>query len=65
MMFPIEMDLITVFENLFKIIQTADVDGIAIRTHPGPAEYVNPAAVTEIVARLFGAELIIRKTRPP
>ena len=64
-MFPIEIDPLTVFENLLEIIQTADVDGIAIRAHPGPAEYVNPAAVTEIVARLFGAELIIRKTRPP
>ena len=65
MMFSIEMDLLTVFENLFKIIQTADVDGIAIRTHPGPAEYVNPTGVTEIMARLFGAELIIRKALSP
>lgn len=53
MMFSIEMDLLTVFENLFKIIQTADVDGIAIRTHPGPAEYVNPTGVTKVMARLF------------
>ena len=65
MMFSIEMDLLTFFENLFKIIQTADVDGIAIRTHPGPAEYVNPTGVTEIMARLFGAELIIRKALSP
>ncbi len=53
MMFSIEMDLLTFFENLFKIIQTADVDGIAIRTHPGPAEYVNPTGVTKVMARLF------------
>ena len=65
MMFSIEMDLLTFFENLFKIIQTADVDGIAIRTHPGPAEYVSPTGVTEIMARLFGAELIIRKALSP
>jgi hypothetical protein len=53
MMFSIEMDLLTVFENLFKIIQTADVDGIAIRTHSGPTEYVNPTGVTKVMARLF------------
>ena len=59
------MNLLAVFENLLEIIQTADVDGIAIRTHPGPAEYVNPTGVTEIMARLFGAELIIRKALSP
>ena len=64
-MFTIEVDLCALTEYLFKIIQTADIDGITVGIHPGPAEYVNPAAVTEIVARLFGAELIIRKTRPP
>ena len=64
-MFSIEIDLLTVFENLLEIIQTADVDGIAIRAHPGPAEYVNPTGVTEIMARLFGAELIIRKALSP
>ena len=65
MIFSIEIDLLAVFENLLEIIQTADVDGIAIRTHPGPAEYVNPTGVTEIMARLFGAELIIRKALSP
>ena len=65
MIFSIEIDLLAVFENLLKIIQTADVDGIAIRTHSGPAEYVNPTGVTEIMARLFGAELIIRKALSP
>ena len=65
MIFSIEIDLLAVFENLLEIIQTADVDGIAIWTHPGPAEYVNPTGVTEIMARLFGAELIIRKALSP
>ena len=65
MMFSIEMDLRALAKNLFKIIQAANIDGIAIRTHPGPAEYVNPTGVTEIMARLFGAELIIRKALSP
>jgi hypothetical protein len=51
--FSIEMNLLAVFENLLEIIQTADVDGIAIRTHPGPAEYVNPTGVTKVMARLI------------
>lgn len=53
MMFSIEMDLRALAKNLFKIIQAANIDGIAIRTHPGPAEYVNPTGVTKVMARLF------------
>ena len=64
-MFSIEMDLRALAKNLFKIIQAANIDGIAIRTHPGPTEYVNPTGVTKVMARLFLTELIIRKTPPP
>ena len=52
-MFSIEMDLLTVLKDLLEIIQAANIDGIAIRTHPGPAEYVNPTGVTKVMARLF------------
>ena len=53
MMFSIEMDLRALAKNLFKIIQAANIDGIAIRTHPGPTEYVNPTGVTKVMARRF------------
>jgi hypothetical protein len=50
-MFAIEVDLCALTEYLFKIIQTADIDGITVGIHPGPAEYVNPAGAAKEVTR--------------
>tara|TARA_Y100001934_G_C11882129_1_gene553641 strand:+ start:58 stop:219 length:162 start_codon:yes stop_codon:yes gene_type:complete len=50
MMFSIEMDLCTVTKYLFKIIETADVYGIAVGIHPRPAEYMNPTGAAKEMA---------------
>ena len=52
-MFAIEMYLRAFTQDLLKIIQAANIDGVALRVHPGSAADMNTANLTETVRRLF------------
>jgi hypothetical protein len=53
MMSSIKMNLIAFTEDVLKIIQTADIYGVALGVHPGSAEYMDAANRTKAVSRLF------------
>ena len=48
-MFAIEMDLSALTHDLLKIIQAADIYGVALGIHPGSAVDMNPAVTAKIM----------------
>jgi len=58
-MFSIKMDLSALTHDLFKLVQTSNIDGISTRIHSGPAKNMNPAVTAKVMAGSFWPKLVI------
>jgi|TARA_Y100000310_G_scaffold277931_1_gene296061 hypothetical protein len=53
MMLSIKMNVIAFTQDALKIIQAADIYGVALGVHPGSTKYMDAANLTKAVSRLF------------